>query len=107
MGRALLTQTWDMYLDEFPCAGEIIIPLSPLQSVTSVSYVDQHGATQTWASANYRIVSGTLRSLCQFMGWRGRRLGMRRKRSSSGSLPDTGMLLRQCPNRSGRRLPRR
>lgn len=55
LGRALCTQTWDMLLDAFPAGDAIEIPLPPLQSVTSVTYVDQDGATQTMPSADYIV----------------------------------------------------
>lgn len=59
MGRALITQTWDYTLDEFPADGSAIqIPRPPLQSVTSVTYVDSAGATQTLSSANYIVNTG-------------------------------------------------
>lgn len=52
-GRALLTQTrearWDAWADV------LTLPVAPVQSVTSVTYVDQVGATQTLAGAAYRI----------------------------------------------------
>lgn len=35
--------------------GEIVIPESPLQSITSISYVDTDGATQTLASSVYQV----------------------------------------------------
>lgn len=57
LGRALITQTWEMYLDDWPATGcEIEIPLPPLQSVTGITYVDTDGATQTLASSVYQIV---------------------------------------------------
>src|SRR5262245_51855772 len=46
LGRALVTQTWRLTIDTFPCA-EIKIPLPPLQSITSVSYFDSAGSFQT------------------------------------------------------------
>lgn len=54
--RALITQTWDLKLDEFPCwqtSEPIVLPLPPVQSVTSVSYIDTTGTTQTWATTYY------------------------------------------------------
>lgn len=52
--RALMTQTWDLKLDAFPCDGAAIeIPKPPTQSVTSITYVDTAGVTQTWSSALY------------------------------------------------------
>lgn len=50
--RALITQTWDLKLGAFPC-GDIWLPKPPVSSVTSISYVDANGDTQTWASSNY------------------------------------------------------
>lgn len=53
LNRALVTQTWDLFLDRFPCA--IVLPLPPLQSVTSVTYLDNTGASQTLATNQYRV----------------------------------------------------
>jgi uncharacterized phiE125 gp8 family phage protein len=55
LGRALVTQTWDLKLDFFP--RRVWLPLPPLQSVTSVTYQDLDGATQTLASSAYRVVN--------------------------------------------------
>lgn len=56
-GRALTTQTWDLVLDSFPDDDDeaIKIPKAPLQSVTSITYVDTDGATQTWDSSKYIV----------------------------------------------------
>jgi uncharacterized phiE125 gp8 family phage protein len=54
LGRALITQTWDLYLDEFP-SREIQIPLPPLQSVTSVTYYDAVGDALTVDSGGYTV----------------------------------------------------
>lgn len=54
LGRALVSQTWDLYLDTFP-ASEIEIPLPPLISITSVKYDDVSGVEQTVSSANYYV----------------------------------------------------
>jgi len=51
---ALCTQTWTLQFDQFPC-DVIEIPVWPLASVSSVSYVDTNGATQTWSSSNYIV----------------------------------------------------
>jgi len=53
--RALITQTWDLFMDEFPSNDEIEVPMAPLSSVTSVKYIDNNGDQQTWDSANYRV----------------------------------------------------
>lgn len=55
LGRALCTQTWDIVIDGFPRCDAIEIPLPPLQSITSITYVDQDGATQTMPAADYIV----------------------------------------------------
>jgi uncharacterized phiE125 gp8 family phage protein len=55
LGRALMTQTWRLTLDRFPADRSISLPLPPLQSVTSVKYLDQTGAQQTFSAESYRI----------------------------------------------------
>lgn len=54
-GRALINQTWDLKMDGFPGCGEIRIPKGPLSSVTSISYTDTAGASQTWGASNYIV----------------------------------------------------
>jgi uncharacterized phiE125 gp8 family phage protein len=54
-GLALMTQTIDAYFDGFDC--DLILPRGPAQSVTSVSYVDTAGATQTVSSSEYLLNS--------------------------------------------------
>jgi len=51
--RALVTQTWDFITCEF--TSKIKLPMSPLQSVTSVTYVDDDGASQTLATTEYDV----------------------------------------------------
>jgi uncharacterized phiE125 gp8 family phage protein len=56
LGRALITQTWVMKLDRFPASGcAARLPLAPLQSIDSITYVDADGATQTLASSVYQV----------------------------------------------------
>ncbi len=57
--RALVTQTWKLHLDEFPwSSGEpIFVPKPPLQSVTSITYIDPAGDTQTWSSSLYQVTT--------------------------------------------------
>lgn len=45
--RALLTQTWDYYLNAWPSTDHIKIPFGNLQSVTSVSWKDSDGDETT------------------------------------------------------------
>lgn len=56
VGRQLMTATWDITLDEFPCSRRPIkLPRWPTQSVASITYRDTAGDLQTWDSANYRV----------------------------------------------------
>jgi len=56
LGRALIPQTWELYLDEFS-SDEIYIPLPRLVSITSVKYDDINGAEQTVSSGDYVVDS--------------------------------------------------
>lgn len=54
--RALITQTWYLYLDAFPTDSlcPIPIPLPPLQSIDAITYTDTAGDGQTWSSDDYQ-----------------------------------------------------
>lgn len=52
-GRQLLTATWVHRLDGFPGTGTILLPVSPVQSITSVAYTDIAGDSQTVSSSVY------------------------------------------------------
>lgn len=56
-GRSLITQTWELKLDRFPSSDltAIVLPRPPLISVSSITYVDEDGDTQTWSSAEYDV----------------------------------------------------
>lgn len=43
-GLAIGEQAWELHLDDFPSA--IRIPIYPVKSIDSITYVDQDGATQ-------------------------------------------------------------
>ena len=45
--RAILTQTWDYYLDEWPSSDYIKLPFGNLASVTSISWKDDEGTETT------------------------------------------------------------
>jgi uncharacterized phiE125 gp8 family phage protein len=53
--RALVTQTWDLVLDAFPREAKLELPLPPLASVTSITYKDADGITQTFPAGNYVV----------------------------------------------------
>lgn len=55
LGRALVSQTWIGTLDgAFP--DQITVPLPPLQSVSSITYIDGNGDEQTLASSTYQVI---------------------------------------------------
>ena len=53
--RTFLTTTYTMKLDVFPGCDTILLPTSPLQSVTSIAYVDYAGTSQTLATTVYAV----------------------------------------------------
>ena len=53
--RQLLQATWVWQLDSFPCAAYLEVPKPPLIAVTSITYVDTAGVTQTWAANQYQV----------------------------------------------------
>jgi len=54
-GRSFAVNTWQAKLDDFP--DEIRLLWPPLVSVTSITYVDINGETQTLDSADYSVDS--------------------------------------------------
>lgn len=54
-GRALITQTWDMYLQWWPSGDFIEIGKPPLQSVTYVKYTDSNDVVTTWSPDEYSV----------------------------------------------------
>jgi uncharacterized phiE125 gp8 family phage protein len=60
--RALVTQTWRLSLREFPLyshvnKSRVYLPRPPLQSITSIQYVDDNGTTQTLNSSLYQVTA--------------------------------------------------
>ncbi|HMR01762.1 MAG TPA: head-tail connector protein [Candidatus Competibacter phosphatis] len=53
--RALITQTWALRLEQWPWGDSILLPRPPLQSVTSITYVDSDGDTNTMSSGDYTV----------------------------------------------------
>lgn len=55
LSRALITQTWDLYMDKWPDGDELLIPQPPLQSVDEVAYTDEDGTEFTFDAVNYIV----------------------------------------------------
>ena len=51
-GRALINQTWQMYLDEFP--NVIELPLGNVSSITHVKYTATDGTLTTMSESDYQ-----------------------------------------------------
>lgn len=54
LGRALIDQTWDLFLDAFPADG-IAIPLPPTIDVIGVFYRDTAGVEQEFSATSYDV----------------------------------------------------
>lgn len=54
-GRQHMTATWKRYLSGGFYAPEIELPYAPLQSVTSIQYIDTNGDTQTLSTSVYSV----------------------------------------------------
>jgi uncharacterized phiE125 gp8 family phage protein len=68
LGRVLVTQTWKLYFDTaFPCY-RIGLPLPPLQTVSSIQYVDNDGVTQTVSSSDYQVLDGNTAAIVPAYG---------------------------------------
>ncbi|MCL6557197.1 MAG: hypothetical protein K6U74_00060 [Firmicutes bacterium] len=55
INRALITQTWALYLDAFPAV--ITLPMGNVQSVTHIKYTDQGGTLTTITGYQQDLVS--------------------------------------------------
>jgi|SRR5262245_10856195 len=73
LGRALVTQVWEMAIDQFPTDGKktIAIPLPPLQSVISIKYDDSNMVEQTVSPSGYMVdtISEPGRVMPASVGW--------------------------------------
>lgn len=56
--RAFITQTWDWTFTGWP-GGVLRMPLPRLQSITSITYLDSDGASQTLATSVYKARAGS------------------------------------------------
>jgi len=68
LGRALITQTWDYYLDGWPSRNYIVLPYGQLQSVIHVKYTDTAGTQTEWSNTEYNtdIVSDPGRVILEY-----------------------------------------
>lgn len=55
LGKTLVKSTWELKLDCFD--DEIQLPMDPIQSITTIQYVDDDGVTQTLNASLYQFDS--------------------------------------------------
>ena len=55
MRVALITRTYDYWLDSWPSGREIELPMPPLQSVAGVYYYDENDTEYTLATSDYMV----------------------------------------------------
>jgi uncharacterized phiE125 gp8 family phage protein len=54
--RKLVTQTWDVSIDYWPCGDvPLVLPIAPIQSVTSITAYDEDGTGTVWSTDNYSV----------------------------------------------------
>jgi uncharacterized phiE125 gp8 family phage protein len=68
IGRCLMTQSWKLLADGF--VPDIVLPLPPAQSITSIRYIDDDGTWQTLPPDQYRLtgVGSWAAELCPTFG---------------------------------------
>jgi uncharacterized phiE125 gp8 family phage protein len=64
--RALITQAWYLYLDQWPKEPFIKIPLPPLQSITGITYTDVDGNESTFTDYTADIVREPGRAVLKY-----------------------------------------
>lgn len=54
-GQRFIQRNMRLTLDAFPLLSDtdIVLPVAPVQSITSITYIDQEGVEQTWSDSLY------------------------------------------------------
>lgn len=53
--RALITQTWELVMDDWPDDDWFPVPMPKLQSILSIKYKDENGVEYTFDPENYAV----------------------------------------------------
>lgn len=59
-GRAYITQTLEVTMDDYPASDIVKLPRPPLQSVTSIKYTDEDGTESTMSASSYIVDDDSL-----------------------------------------------
>lgn len=62
LGRALITQRWQLTMPKFPTDSHVVLPIPPVQQVFSVTYYDTDNVQQTFSTDAYRLTLNTDRA---------------------------------------------
>lgn len=54
-GRAYIDRTYELTLDAWPECDYLALPMPPLDSITSIVYVDSAGTSTTWSATEYQV----------------------------------------------------
>ncbi len=65
-GRAMITQSWRMALDDFPLSRRIGLPVAPLRALTEIRAYDADGVATTLTLAEFQPETG-LAPACLFV----------------------------------------
>jgi uncharacterized phiE125 gp8 family phage protein len=69
IGRAIFTQEWQLVLDAFP-AGDLILPIGPVQSIDLISYIDADEAVTTLEPVDYGVDTASVEARVRSVdGW--------------------------------------
>lgn len=68
LGRVLVTQTWELFLDAFPC-DEIRLPFPPCQRVLEIGITDAAGRETLLSGASYRVLRGEVGRILPIGAW--------------------------------------
>ncbi len=53
INKKLITQTWSLFLNNWPNTNELQLPLNPVLSINEIKTYDTSGSPTTWPSENY------------------------------------------------------
>ncbi len=74
LGLGLITQSWSLFLDDWPPGTTVRLPMRPVQSVSAVRLYNENETTQTVAASGYYVDGkGTPARLVRLggVGWPG------------------------------------